>query len=135
MSFPPPPRSQAPTHQRGARLPVGPRTGKRRWQRGRSFFVSSLPLLLNLVFFHLRRRGWPARAPELDRQFAQEMLDQGRDVLAPLAQRRDTDLDTQAEEQVLAEAALQALLAEVPISRGQDAHVDLHFLARADRAD
>ena len=48
------------------------------------------------------------------------------DVLAPLAQRRDADLDgVEAVEQVLAKAPGGHLGGEVGIGGGEDAHLDL----------
>ncbi len=55
----------------------------------------------------------------------QEVLDQRRDVLAALAQRRHGQVDdVQAVEQVLAERALGDHVAQVAVRRGDDADVD-----------
>ena len=67
------------------------------------------------------------------RVLPQEVRRERGNVLAPLAQRRQLDLDrVQPEQQVLPEAAGRDLLAEVRVGRRDDAHVDL---ARARRAD
>ena len=53
------------------------------------------------------------------------MLGQRRDVLAPVAERRDLDReDAEPEEQVLAELARGHQLAERPVGRGQEPDVD-----------
>jgi len=51
----------------------------------------------------------------------EEVVRQRRDVLAPLAQRRQIDLDrVQAEEQVLAEAARRHFFPKVRVGRRDD---------------
>ena len=84
---------------------------------------------------HLGRdaRGGAAEALGVARD---EVLDEQRDVPAPLAQRRHAHRhDLQAEEQVLAEAARGDLVLEIAVGRGDDAHVDLDGLGRADAPD
>ena len=64
------------------------------------------------------------------------MIDQGRDVLAPVAQGRGLDReDIQAIEQILAEGAVLDLLGWVAIGRRDDAHVDLDRAFAADGID
>ena len=61
------------------------------------------------------------------------MLHQQRDVVAPLAQRRQLDADhVQPVEQVLAEAAVLHLALQVDVGGGDDAHVDLDRLHAAE---
>ena len=67
---------------------------------------------------------------------ADEVLDQRRDVLAALAQRRDLDAeDVEAVVEVVAEAAGLDLAAQVAVGGGDDAHVDLDRRRGADRQD
>ena len=55
-----------------------------------------------------------------------EVLDEQRDVLAALAQRRHRDRDdVQPVEQILLELAFADQLPQVAVGRGDDAHVDL----------
>ena len=62
------------------------------------------------------------------------MVEQDRDVLAPLAKRRQLDLDrVEPEQQVLAEPRLVRQLVGGNIGRGNDAHVDGDRLVGADR--
>ena len=66
-----------------------------------------------------------------------ELLDEGRrqvgDVVAPLAQRRQRNLDdVQAVVEILAEAARRHLLREPAVGGGDEAHVDLAAVGRAD---
>ena len=62
------------------------------------------------------------------------MLGEQRDVVAPLAQRRDVQRHhAQAVEQVLAEAALAHGGVEVAVGGRDDAHVDVLGFARPDR--
>jgi hypothetical protein len=69
-------------------------------------------------------------------QLAQEVLDQQRDVLAALAQRRDRQLgDAQPVEQVGAERAAVDLGREVAVGGRDDADVGGDDLGRADAAD
>ena len=64
------------------------------------------------------------------------MLDERRDLLAPLAQRRQLQRhDVQAVEEVLAEPALGDELLEVGVGGGDDADVDLDRLRLAERVD
>ena len=64
-----------------------------------------------------------------------EVVDEQRDVFAPLAQRRQRDRDdVDAVEEVLAERAVADRLGEVAVGRGDDAHVDLRLDVRADLA-
>ena len=63
----------------------------------------------------------------------QEVRGQQRNVFAAIAQRRQADLDgVQAEEQILAEAALGDFGVEVGIGRGEDADVHAARLRGAD---
>ena len=65
---------------------------------------------------------------------AQEVLGQRLDVLRPLAQRRQVDLeDVEAEEQVVAEAALGDAARQVLVRGRQDADVERLRLVAADR--
>ena len=67
---------------------------------------------------------------------AQVVIDERRDLLAPLAQRRQLQADdVEAVEEVLAEAALGDELFEVGVGGGDDAHVDLDRLRLAERVD
>ena len=64
------------------------------------------------------------------------MLDERRNLLAALAQRRQLQPDdVEAVEEVLAEAALGDELFEVGVGRGDDADVDLDGLRLAERVD
>ena len=64
----------------------------------------------------------------------QEVLGQGRDVVAPVAERRDVDReDAQAEEQVFAELAGRHELGERPVRRGDDPDVGRPRPGVADR--
>ena len=63
----------------------------------------------------------------------QEVGGQQRDILAPVAQRRQAQFDgVQAEEQILAEAAFGHLRRQVGIGGREDAHVHAARLGRAD---
>ena len=65
-----------------------------------------------------------------------EVLDQRRDVLAAIAQRRHADRDhAEAEVEILAERALLDLLLEVLVGRGDDADVDLDRPRRSEALD
>ena len=67
---------------------------------------------------------------------ADEVLDQRRDVLAPLAQRRDLDVDdVEAVVEVVAELARLDLAPQVAVGGGDDADVDLDRRRGADRQD
>jgi hypothetical protein len=71
---------------------------------------------------------------DLPAETADDGLDQLFDVLEALAQRRHADLDdVDVVEQVLAELAFGDQSRQVPVGRRQDAHVDRHLLALADR--
>ncbi len=62
------------------------------------------------------------------------MVEQQRDVVAPLAQRRQVDLDrVEPEQQVLAEALLVGQLLGRQVGRGDHPHVDRHRPVGADR--
>ena len=62
------------------------------------------------------------------------MLDQRRDVVGALAQRRQADgHDVQPVEQVLAEQSLRDQLAQVAMGGGDDPHIGLDRHAAADR--
>ena len=64
------------------------------------------------------------------------MIDQRRDLLAPLAQRRQPQPDdVEAVEQVLAEAPVGDERLEVGVGGGDDADVDLHRLRLAEAVD
>ena len=66
----------------------------------------------------------------------EQALDEQRDVLAAVAQSGDLDRDdVEAIEEILAERARARAFAEIAVGRGEDAHVDLALLVRADRAD
>jgi hypothetical protein len=63
----------------------------------------------------------------------EEVRGELRDIVAPLAQRRQADLDrVDAEQQVLTEPSRGDLSGDVGVGGGQDAHVDLARLGRAD---
>ena len=63
----------------------------------------------------------------------QEMGRQQRNILAPVAQRRQADLDgVQAEQQILPEAPLRHRDAQVGIGGREDAHIHAPRLGRAD---
>ena len=66
----------------------------------------------------------------------QEMPQQMRDVFAPQSQRRDRQRQhVQPVEQVLAERAALHEVEQFAVGRGNNADVDLHRLAAADRLD
>ena len=66
----------------------------------------------------------------------EEVLGEQRDVLAPLAQRRQHDRDdVEAVVQVLAEPALGDGLGQVLVGGGDDPDVGLQFLEAADAAE
>ena len=70
----------------------------------------------------------------LAREALDEALDQERDVVAPLAQRRQLEADdVEAVVQVLAELAARDVGFDVAVGRGDHPHVDFRFLGRADR--
>ena len=59
------------------------------------------------------------------RMLLEKMRGQRRDVVAPIAQRRQHDLDrVEPEQQVLPEASRGHLSVDVGVGRRQDAHVD-----------
>ena len=65
-----------------------------------------------------------------------EMVDERRDFVAPLAQRRDGQRDdVQPVEQILAEPALLHQALEVGVGRGDDADVDGEGVRLAERVD
>ena len=65
-----------------------------------------------------------------------EVLDQRRDVLAPLAQRRNVDRDhVEPVEEILLEPAVGDHLPEVAVGRGDDPHVDLLGALGAERLE
>src|SRR5258708_4634233 len=81
-----------------------------------------------------QRAGGEARkdvAPELGRHAAAEMLGEQRDVLSPVAQRRDGhDIEGETVQEIAAEAALIGQRRQIDISGGDDADVDtLHVVA------
>src|SRR3546814_2087350 len=62
-----------------------------------------------------------------------EMIDERRDVAAPVAQRRQRHRDhVEAVEEILAEPAIGNQAAHVAVGRGDDAHIGLERLATAD---
>ena len=66
----------------------------------------------------------------------EQMAGKRRDVALPVAQRRDRDVDdVEPVIEVLAEAAGGDLLAEAPVGRGDDAHVDGERAGAADALD
>src|SRR6185503_18901082 len=66
----------------------------------------------------------------------EEMIGEDRDVLAPLAERRQPEReDLEPVVEILAEAAPGDLLLQVAVGRGDDAHVDVLRRRGADRAD
>ncbi len=65
----------------------------------------------------------------------QERLDQQRDVLATVAERRYLDDDdAEAIEEILTESLLRDLAIEIHVGCRHHAHVHAHHAARADRA-
>ena len=63
-------------------------------------------------------------------------MSEGGDVASPLAERRDRDLHhPEPVVEILAEAPLLHRLAQVAIAGGDDAHVDLPRLGRAEGPD
>jgi len=78
----------------------------------------------------------PGRAPHAGRQAAREQLDEHRDVLPAVAQRRDLDRDHGDEEvQILAELAGADLLLEAAVGGRQDPDINLELVAAAPPAD
>ena len=74
--------------------------------------------------------------PVRSREALDEMLDQHRDVLAPLAQRRHLDRnDVEAIEQILAKLAVGDQLAQVAVGGGNHAHVDALRALGAERLE
>src|SRR5262249_2403806 len=70
----------------------------------------------------------------LSRVEAQIMIEQDRNILAPLTERRKLDLDCiETEEQVLAEALLVRKLFGRGIGRRNDADIDRNGFVRSDR--
>src|SRR5215471_17181716 len=87
---------------------------------------------------HCERLGIDARyaLALLGGEASEEMPDQFGDILRPLGEGRDADREyVQPIEQILAEAAGFHIGDEVAVGRGDDPHVDLYRLARADRLD
>ena len=83
--------------------------------------------LQRVVGQHLRLDG------ELARALLQEMPGERRDVVRPLAQRRQAQAhDVEAMQQVLAEQPLPHALLEVLVRRRDDAHVRLQRRVAAD---
>ena len=77
----------------------------------------------------------PSAASSAD-EAVEEVLDEQRDVLAPIAQRRQRDRDdVEPVEQVLAELAVRDRLLQVAVGRGDDPDVDLDRLGAADAAE
>ena len=74
--------------------------------------------------------------PRAREEAAQEVIGQRRDVLAPLAQRRQQDRhDVQAVEQVFAELPVVGELLQAALRSGDDPHVDRDRLRPADAFD
>ena len=68
----------------------------------------------------------------LFRILLEEVIDQQRNVLAPLAQWRQVDGDhVETVKQIFAEPAVANHLAQINIGGGDDAHVHLHLLRAA----
>ena len=84
-----------------------------------------------------RRRDRGRSVPALaGREAIQEVAHEPRDVLAPLAQRRQDDLDdAQAVVEVLAELAARDPLGESRVRGGEHAHVDRDAAPAADALD
>ena len=73
------------------------------------------------------------RAAEALRRVLQEVLDQQRNVLAPLGERRDDELDdAQPVVEILAELPGAHRRLEILVGGGEHAHVDLERLVAAD---
>src|SRR5690606_11853812 len=71
--------------------------------------------------------------PAFAARAGQEMLHEQRNVLRPLAQRHGLDREhAEPEVEILAEAALLDLAAQIAVRRGDDPHVDLARLLLAD---
>ena len=69
-------------------------------------------------------------------ELLEEALDQQRNVLGPLAQRRHDDgHDLQPVKQVLAELARRHRLLQLLVGGGDDAHVDADQFGAADHAE
>ncbi len=82
-----------------------------------------------------RLRRHPALA-QLRRVLRQEVLDQQRDVAAPLAERRQGDgHDVEPVEEVLAEAALAHHRLEIAVGGGEHPHIDAEGLLAAHALD
>ena len=72
-------------------------------------------------------------ATEVGAQLLQEVLHQQRDVVAPLAQRRQLHRNhVEPVEQILAERAVRDHPVEIGVGRGDDPHVDLDGVRVAD---
>ncbi len=103
-------------------------------------FSSSRTLPGKRVALQVARRVTEAsrggvREPRARRQPREDRIGQHRDVVAPLAQRRQLQLDdVEPVEEVLAEAAAPHALRQVLVRRADDAHVDRLFDRRADLA-
>src|SRR6202034_2311689 len=66
-------------------------------------------------------------------EFFEKMLDQERDVFAPVAQWRQIDVDdVQPVVKILAEFFLFHHLAEVGVGGRENSHVDLHYVVGAE---
>ena len=71
-----------------------------------------------------------------DAELAEEVFGQDRDVVHAVAERRQVDrIDVQAEEEVVAEAAVAHLGGEIGVAGRDDADIDRLRLAAADRDD
>ncbi|MCY1356778.1 hypothetical protein D9M69_432390 [compost metagenome] len=67
---------------------------------------------------------------------AEEVLGQGRDIFAAIRQARDMDADhVEAMEQVLTEFPGMHQGFQILVSRGDDAHIDLHRHVTADAVE
>ncbi|MCY1439044.1 hypothetical protein D9M71_552630 [compost metagenome] len=84
--------------------------------------------------------GFAFQQLRLDCQFlgsaAEEVLGQGRDIFAAIRQARDMDADhVEAMEQVLTEFPGMHQGFQILVSRGDDAHIDLHRHVTADAVE
>src|SRR5204863_184345 len=63
----------------------------------------------------------------------QKRFREREDIFAPLAQRRDVDLDhVQSEKEIFAEDAARDRVAQIDVRRAENAHVDATRLARSE---
>src|SRR5205807_6738635 len=91
-----------------------------------------------IVLEHRERlRRHAAHGPaELCRDAREEVCDEGRDVLAPLAERRQVDRDdVQPVKEILAERSVGDGLRDVTVRRGDQPNIDLEVARVADATD